>query len=202
MAQIVTCPECTKALQVPDELIGKTVQCPECKNTFTASLPTESDRDSEPVETKTTKSPSKNRKARTKVRDRDDDDDDRDDADDDIDIARRSRRRGEEKPGKVLAIGIMMLIGGIIGILYSLTWAATCFGLLWPGTYYSLVMGILAIVRGAGLLGGSAQQQTPPTGTAVMMIINIINLDVTCCVLGVVCLIFCNDEEVTNYLAR
>src|SRR5437016_2754967 len=118
MAQIITCPECAKALQVPDELIGKTVQCPECKNTFTASLAPEIDRDAEPeaVDAKSTKSPGKVKKARTNVRDRDDDDDDQDD--DDIDLGKRSRGRGEEKPGKVQAIGIMMLIGGIYAILH------------------------------------------------------------------------------------
>ena len=38
MAQLVACPECQKHLQVPDELLGKRVQCPECKHTFTATV--------------------------------------------------------------------------------------------------------------------------------------------------------------------
>ena len=35
-----------------------------------------------------------------------------------------------------------------------------------------------------------------------MMIINIINGDVTNVVLGILILVFCNDEEVTGYLAK
>jgi hypothetical protein len=207
MPQIVTCPECTKALQVPDELIGKTVQCPECKNTFPASLAAERDGDSDAgrADIKTTRSPGKDKKSKTKTRDRDDDDDDdRDHDDNDLDIAKRSRRRGEEKPGKVLAMGIMMLIGGIFAVLYSLIWAGSSMGFccLWPGTYYSLVLGILAIIRASALLGSNAAQQTVPSGIAIMMIINIINGDVMNCVMGIICTIFCSDEEVTNYLAR
>src|SRR2546423_1668916 len=31
-----SCPACEKKLQVPDELLGKAVQCPECKHSFVA----------------------------------------------------------------------------------------------------------------------------------------------------------------------
>jgi len=33
-----------------------------------------------------------------------------------------------------------------------------------------------------------------------MMIIDIVNMDVICCVLGIVVLIFCSDPEVEEYL--
>lgn len=202
MAQLITCPECKKPLQVPEELLGKMVQCPECKQTFTASTAKQSDSSPGAVEPKPTQTSSKSKKTRRKSDDRDDDDDD--DRDDELDIGRGSGRRGEEKPGKVQAIGVMMLIGGITAILVSLVWPSVSVGMccLWPGTYYSLVLGILAIVRGSALLGGSAHQQTVPSGIAVMMIINIINLDVVTCTLGIIAVIFCNDEEVTNYLAK
>src|SRR4051794_26560277 len=36
MTEIVSCPSCTKKLQVPEDFFGKTVQCPECKQTFRA----------------------------------------------------------------------------------------------------------------------------------------------------------------------
>ena len=41
MSHLITCPECTKHLQVPDELIGKKVQCPECKHAFVAKAEVE-----------------------------------------------------------------------------------------------------------------------------------------------------------------
>jgi hypothetical protein len=202
MPQIVTCPDCTKTLQVPDNLIGKTVQCPECRNTFTATLETEGD--AEDKTSAASKPPDQEKKPRSKVRDRDDDDDDRDDRDDDVDVGRRSRRRSDEKPGKVQGIGIMMLIGGIYALLHGLgmggfSWGICC---LWPGTYYCFVVGIMAIIRASALLGSNAQQQTVPSGIAIMMIIDIVNGDVLNCVLGIICLIFCGDEEVTGYLAR
>lgn len=36
MPQITTCPECTKQLRVPDDLIGRKVRCPGCSAMFTA----------------------------------------------------------------------------------------------------------------------------------------------------------------------
>src|SRR5947209_20560053 len=36
MPSIISCPSCQKQLKVPDELIGKSVKCPGCKETFTA----------------------------------------------------------------------------------------------------------------------------------------------------------------------
>jgi predicted Zn finger-like uncharacterized protein len=35
----VSCPSCERKLRVPDELLGKRVKCPGCKNTFTAEDP-------------------------------------------------------------------------------------------------------------------------------------------------------------------
>jgi hypothetical protein len=37
MPEIITCPSCQRKLQVPEEYFGKLVQCPECKQTFTAA---------------------------------------------------------------------------------------------------------------------------------------------------------------------
>lgn len=38
MAEIITCPACQKKLQVPDELLGQSVQCPDCKHPFLARV--------------------------------------------------------------------------------------------------------------------------------------------------------------------
>jgi hypothetical protein len=37
MPIVVSCPACQRALQIPEEFFGKTVQCPDCKHTFEAS---------------------------------------------------------------------------------------------------------------------------------------------------------------------
>jgi len=209
MAHLLTCPECGKNLQVPENLLGSRVQCPECQHTFTATLPEEESAPSKHKET--SDPPAWNKKdtgvgvsKKTKRRD-DDDRRRRDDDDDDFDdrpSRRRSSGRGDDKPGKVTGIGIMMLIGGILGVMMFLALGGSSGGLccLWPGTYYSLVMGILAIIKGSAILGSNAQVNAPPTGIGVMMIINIINLDITNVVLGILVIVFCGDDEVKNYL--
>ncbi len=104
------------------------------------------------------------------------------------------------KPGKVTAVGVMMVVGGSLALLGATIMALTCFLLLWPGTYYALVMGIMAIVKGARLLAADAHRHLPPKGTAIMQIINIINFDLVNVVLGVVNLVFLSDQEVRSYL--
>jgi hypothetical protein len=110
----------------------------------------------------------------------------------------RSGRSGGSKPERVQTIGVMMLISGILGIMVFLGWSGfTC--CLWPGGYYSLVMGILAIVKGAQLLGENANQAPAPKWVAILMIINIINGDVPSLVMGILCLQMLGEPEVEQY---
>jgi hypothetical protein len=204
MSHLITCPECRKHLQVPEDLLSKTVQCPECKHIFSAAAPDADDSDAEttaaePVASKEPEWDKRSKSSEPKKKSRDDYSDE-----DDVDIEMYRRRRHDQKPGKVTAIGVMALVGGILGILLALGYAGGSAGFccLWPGTYYSLIMGIMAITRGSALLSADASRQTPPTGIAVMMIINIINADVVNCVLGIIMLVFCSDDEVKDYLAK
>ena len=224
MSHLITCPECSKPLQVPENLLGKKVQCPECTQTFIAMLPEEPSFDarstSKPPPRDKTRTDNGVTKTTNRARVEDEDKDERDaprrrsrydaqdDEDDDLSIRRRPStrhiKRDELVPGKVTGIGIMALIGGIFAILLFLGWSAGSSGFccLWPGTYYSLVVGILAIVHGSAFLGSNAYLRPPPTFIGVMMIINIINGDFINLVLGIIILVFCSDEEVTAYLAR
>ena len=139
-----------------------------------------------------------------------------DDHDDDDRPSRRSRRsRSGERPGKVQAIAIMTLIGGIMATLVSLavlsyvgfvglfmgvsTFGVGCLCCLWPGPYYGLTAGILAIVKGSQLLGARARSLPPPRGTAILLIVNIVNFDVVSLVLGIIVLVFCSDPEVEEF---
>lgn len=214
MIHLINCPECAKDLQVPEELLGRKVQCPECLHTFTAELPPAdkppsaapsarkpAPAEADPDDRKTERGSSKETRRRY-----DDDYGRRREEEDEFDerLGRRRsirRSRADEKPGKVTSIGVMALVGGIISILIAVIWGgATC--CIWPGAYYSLVIGILAIVKGSALLGDSARDHAPPIGTGVMLIINVINGDVMSVVLGILILVFCNDDEVTSYLAK
>src|SRR5262249_5502861 len=113
----------------------------------------------------------------------------------------RRRLRHHTPPGEVQAIAVMALVGGIFAILLALGLGAGSGGVccLWPGTYYSLVVGILATIKGANLLGQQARRQAPPRGTAIMMIINIINGDVLNLAMGIVILVLLSNREVERY---
>jgi hypothetical protein len=208
MPSVVNCPSCERRLRVPEGLVGEQVKCPTCGETFTADPdrppPRRQEEEPRPAAGEIPlprpggddgdgERP-RRRPARSLRRDEDDPDDDYDDRP-------RRRRRSREKPGKVQAVGIMMLIGGILGIILFLGLGAGSGGVccLWPGTYYSLIMGILAVVKGCQLLGEDAHLQAPPRAAAVMMIINILNLDVTNLAMGIVCLVFLNEPEVERY---
>lgn len=99
-------------------------------------------------------------------------------------------------PAKVQTVRILMAIGGGVALLVAMTWAATCVGLAWPGTYYSAVLGFLAVFRAASLRPPS------PRGICAMQIINIVALDPVNVVLGIVQLILLSDPECEAYFNR
>lgn len=193
MSTTISCPSCERTLRVPESLLGQAVKCPSCAHNFTAPESIE-----EPVSRRPASPPPveeyEEEPRPSKRRPREDDDYD------DVPVPRRRR---DEKPSKVQAIGIMVLIGGILSLLYGLTGLgfgiASCIGLLWPGIYYAITLGVMALIRGINLLGDKAYRQPPPSGIAIMMIINVINCDFTNLVLGILTLVFLNDEEVKDY---
>src|SRR5262245_50912506 len=122
MTNTTTCTSCSRALRIPDELMGQQVKCPACGNTFTAAVDgAPPPRRPEPPPRERTPPP------RDRVSSRDDrrryeDDDDRDrprsrrrDYDDDDDYDRRPRRRRrdyEEHRGTlILVLGILAIVG-------------------------------------------------------------------------------------------
>src|SRR5262245_44468623 len=103
MTTIINCPGCNRGLQLPDNLVGQEVQCPTCSRTFTAvphgvsSSPIKYTQDD--VESR----PSGRRPPPPTF-------------EDDIPDDMPARRRSRSKPGKVMAIAIMMLAGGILAL--------------------------------------------------------------------------------------
>jgi hypothetical protein len=68
---------------------------------------------------------------------------------------------------------------------------------LWPGLYFGIVWGILAIIRGTKLLGENwAQYQ--PRALVIMQIIQVVNLDIVNVVMGIIGLVFLNDDKVKS----
>ena len=184
---IINCPSCHGGLQLPGSLAGQEVQCPTCSRIFTApgvaasvaAGPSQDSARPQPFE----REPPSSRETRN-------------DFDND-----RPAPRSREKPGKVQAISIMMLAGGIYALVHALgaVAATTLMCCLWPGVYYAIVMGIMAIVRASPLLGENAHLQPAPKSIAIMQIINIVNLDVVNCVMGIITLVFLNEPEVRRY---
>ena len=102
------------------------------------------------------------------------------------------------KPGALQAIAIMQLVGGIIAILVSITVALSTLFIYIPWIY-SLVVGILCVVKGAQLLGSNAHLQKAPKTNAILQIINIIACDWVNLILGIISLVLMNNPEVKAY---
>jgi predicted Zn finger-like uncharacterized protein len=202
MSDTLTCPSCRRTLRVPEALLGQLVKCPTCLETFTAKL-----EDRAPPKPEAPPPP--------RPRDRPEDEPPlrraRREEWEDYDYDRPRRR---EKPGKVQAIAIMTLVGGILATLASVGIlgyiglvgvASMGVGLiccLWPGPYYGLAVGIMGIVKGSQLLGENAHRSAPPTAVAVMQIINVINGDFVNLTLGILTLVFLSEPEVKRFFRR
>jgi predicted Zn finger-like uncharacterized protein len=102
------------------------------------------------------------------------------------------------KPGKVTAIAWMFMGGGAWAIANVVTCALLyrmcC---LWPGLWFASVWSILAIIRGAELLG-TGWRSKYPRQLAIMQIVQIVNFDVVNLVMGIIGLVFLNDPRVRS----
>lgn len=104
-----------------------------------------------------------------------------------------------KKPGMVQAIAIMHLVNGILNILCALGWFITIIGI--PLAIYCLIVGIMELVSAPKLLADPIKVDDPPRRIAVMEIINIISGSVNSLIVGILSLIFYNDETVKAYFA-
>ena len=104
------------------------------------------------------------------------------------------------KPGKIQAISVMTLVGGILAILTCLGIGLATVG-FWIPWIYSLVLGIMATIKGSQMLGSNPAPAFASARTiAIMQIVNIINCDVVNLTLGIISLVFLNDPEVKKHL--
>ena len=105
-----------------------------------------------------------------------------------------------QKPGKVQAISIMVLVMGIFATLGGLTLLLSTVCIYFVAIY-GIVHGIMAIVKGSQLMGSDpwdAYQGVKTT--AIMGIVNIINCDIWGMVCGIVILVFLGEPEVRAYM--
>ncbi|MDP2311385.1 MAG: hypothetical protein Q8P41_00655 [Pseudomonadota bacterium] len=112
-------------------------------------------------------------------------------------------------PGKVQAIGVMHLIGGIFNLIIAAMWVLA--GLSWgvatlgigfvmccPVLLY-LPVGILEIVSGVRHLSSDHSGLQPPKGIAIVEICMILTCSTFSMIFGILTLVFLSDPEVTAY---
>jgi hypothetical protein len=142
-------------------------------------------------------------------------DDEEDDEDPDTKYRKRNRSRYEDeedndyerdergyiaKPGEVQTVSLLLIIGGAIACVAFLGISGYSGGFccFWPGTYYELVYGIMAIIRGSQLQQDRAFDH-PPNGVCIMGIITIINGDILNMTLGIIGLSLLGSKNVRRY---
>jgi hypothetical protein len=114
-------------------------------------------------------------------------------------------------PGKVQALGIMHLIGGILNIIASLAWAAAglltgimTFGI---GLIYCcpavilLPIGILELMSGIKHMSKDHSTLAAPRMTGIVELGSILGCGTFSFIFGVLTLVFLADEEVKAYYA-
>jgi hypothetical protein len=119
MTEILTCPNCQRQLQIPEQFLGQTVQCPECRHMFTATSTAVSS-------TPTATSPATAGTGAESKKPRYEDDDydvprrrrrfEDDDYDDEFDVRRGRPMRQHydaHRGGVILALGLISLVGGL-----------------------------------------------------------------------------------------
>jgi hypothetical protein len=191
----VRCPECERALNVPDDVGGKTVRCPGCRHTFKA--PRRAEDEDEPRVAVRTEKPAARRATRDEEEEhddrprrrpaRDEDEDDRDDRprrrsvrdyeDDEDDRPRRKKRK--KKANQKGLVGLIVLLAVVpFGLLLFLLsfWYEFAAG-------FGIFVGVVVMVAGGIMTwvvvrqnGGSLGMENVPyilRGGAALLIMQI-----------------------------
>jgi len=113
----------------------------------------------------------------------------------------------QEKPTLVNVIAWTTLASGIVNIIWGLaasgTALATIIGIICtPITILPTILGVFEILYAAKLLSNPPQAVKPSTNIAIFEIACIITGNVFAMVVGILSLVFYNDEIVRDYFAR
>src|SRR5690349_1020016 len=113
----------------------------------------------------------------------------------------------DQKPGLYTAIAAMTLASGIInlfwGFIASATVLSTVVGVIClPVTVLPTILGIFEIIYAAKLLSNQPQPVQPSPAIAAFQISTLLYGNVFTAVVGLLNLIFFNDQSVREYFAR
>ena len=113
----------------------------------------------------------------------------------------------QQKPNLVNAIAWMTLASGVINIIWGLgasgTALATVIGIICiPITILPTILGVFEILYAAKLLNNPPQAVQPSTTIAILEVVCILVGNVFAMVVGILALVFYNDQIVKDYFAR
>jgi hypothetical protein len=116
--------------------------------------------------------------------------------------------RPPEKPGMVTAIGVLTLISGIsnilagLGITFSVVVFTLGIGLIcFPFTILPAVLGIFEVMYAIKLLANPAETNEISQTIAILEIVTLLGGNGLSPIVGVLALIFANDQRVRDYFA-
>ncbi len=112
-----------------------------------------------------------------------------------------------EKPGLLTAIAAMTLASGILNLFWGFVASATALGTLvgvvcLPITILPTLLGIFEIIYAAKMLSNQPQPAQASPSIAVFQILTFMYGNIFSMVVGILNLIFFNDQSVKEYFAR
>ncbi len=109
----------------------------------------------------------------------------------------------QQKPTLVNVIAWMTLASGIVNVFWSVVAFSHPIGWICaPVSILPLILGIFEIIYSAKLLGNSAQPVKPSTNIAIFEIAAVLYGNAFALVVGILALVFYNDQIVRDYFAR
>ncbi|HET7145440.1 MAG TPA: hypothetical protein VFI68_15585 [Anaerolineales bacterium] len=112
-----------------------------------------------------------------------------------------------QKPGLLTAIAVMTLTSGIINLFWGFVASATALGtfigiICLPITILPTILGVFEIIYSAKLLSAQPEPVKPSQSIAVFEILTFLMGNIFSVVVGILSLIFYNDQSVKEYFAR
>ena len=112
-----------------------------------------------------------------------------------------------QKPGLFTTIAIMTLTSGIINLFWGFIASATALGTIigvicLPITILPTILGVFEIIYAAKLLSTQPEPVKPSQSIAVFEILTFLIGNIFSMVVGILALIFYNDQSVKEYFAR
>ena len=112
-----------------------------------------------------------------------------------------------QKPGLFTTIAVMTLTSGIINLFWGFIASATALGTIigvvcLPITILPTILGVFEIIYAAKLLSTQPEPVKPSQSIAVFEILTFLMGNIFSMVVGILALIFYNDQSVKEYFAR